>query len=269
MMDAIYWQALALGALEAATEFLPVSSTGHLILAGHVMGFEGPGGKVFEVAIQLGAILAICVLYFRKLWAVMLGLPGLPGGDPHARRFTANILLAFLPAAVVGVLLHDFIKTVLFSPTVVCWALVAGGFAIIAIEALVKKATLHRVEDMRPHKALQLGFFQCLAMVPGVSRSGATIMGGLLLGMDRKAAAEFSFFLAIPTMLGATVFDLFKARHDLADGSLGLIAVGFVTAFVVALPVVKWLVGFVSRNGFTPFAYYRIVLGLVGLLLLG
>lgn len=264
MMDAVYWQAVGLGALEAATEFLPVSSTGHLILAGHVMGFEGPGDKVFEVAIQLGAILAICVLYFRKLWGVLMGLPT----DPQARAFAANVLLAFLPAAVIGVFLHDFIKSVLFDPTVVCWALVAGGFAIIAIEAMVKKATLHRVEDMPMHRALELGFFQCLAMIPGVSRSGATIMGGLLLGMDRKTAAEFSFFLAIPTMLGATVFDLYKSRHDLADGSLGLIALGFVTAFIVALPVVKWLVGFVSRNGFTPFAYYRIVLGLVGLVLL-
>lgn len=264
MMDAVYWQAVGLGALEAATEFLPVSSTGHLILAGHVMGFEGPGDKVFEVAIQLGAILAICVLYFKKLWGVLMGLPT----DPKARAFAANVLLAFLPAAVIGVFLHDFIKSVLFDPTVVCWALVAGGFAIIAIEAVVKKATLHRVEDMPMHRALELGFFQCLAMIPGVSRSGATIMGGLLLGMDRKTAAEFSFFLAIPTMLGATVFDLYKARHDLGDGSLGLIALGFVTAFLVALPVVKWLVGFVSRNGFTPFAYYRIVLGLVGLVLL-
>lgn len=254
-------QAILLGVLEAATEFLPVSSTGHLILMSHVLGFEGIGADVFKVAIQLGAILAICVLYFRRLWAVLVGLPT----EERARKFAAAILIGFFPAAVLGALFHDYIKTVLFSPYVVCVALVVGGFAILLAERFAPKPRVHAVEEMNILTSLKVGLCQCLALIPGVSRSGATILGGLLMGLDRKAATEYSFFLAIPTMFGATALDLFKARDQLSMDDMSLIGVGFVTTFVVALLVVKWAVGFIAKHGFAPFAYYRIVLGTVGL----
>lgn len=256
--------AVILGAVEAATEFLPVSSTGHLILASEVLGFIGVENGVFEVAIQAGAIAAICGLYFKKLWGVLVGLPT----DRKARAFAWAVVLAFLPAAVLGVLLHDFIKEVLFSPLIVCWALVLGGFVMLAVERFAPKAKIRSVEGMGWATALKIGGLQCLAMIPGVSRSGASILGALWLGVERKVATEFSFYLAIPTLMGASVLDLWKARDVLNSDALGLIAVGLVTAFVVALPVVKWFVGFVSRNGFAPFAYYRIALGAAGLVLL-
>jgi undecaprenyl-diphosphatase len=255
-------QALFLGIVEGLTEFLPVSSTGHLILVSDLLGFVGPPGKVFEVVIQLGAILAICVLYFAKLWNVLVGLPR----DAAAQRFAINVALAFLPSAFLGVLLHDLIKTVLFSPYVVCIALIVGGFAIILVERMTHRPRFHAVEDFSPGLALKIGFFQCLALIPGVSRSGATILGALVMGADRKAAAEFSFFVAIPTMLGAATYDLFKNRDVLTADGLGIIAVGFVAAFVTALIVVRGVLGFISRYGFVPFAYYRIA---VGVLMLG
>jgi undecaprenyl-diphosphatase len=246
-----------LGVLEALTEFLPVSSTGHLILLIDLIGFRGPPGRVFEVVIQLGAILAVCVAYRSKLTDVAIGLPH----DPRAQRFVLVIVLAFLPAMVLGALLHEFIKSVLFSPQVVSVALILGGIAILAIEHLRPVPRIHAVEEFSPRLALGIGLAQCLAMVPGVSRSGATIMGGLLFGVERRTAAEFSFFLAIPTMLGAAVFDLWQNRATLsAEGGL-VIAVGFLAAFVVALFVVRWFVGFVGRHGFAPFAWYRIGLG--------
>jgi undecaprenyl-diphosphatase len=253
--------AALLGIVEGLTEFLPVSSTGHLILLDELLDFQGPPGHVFEIVIQLGAILAICVLYFSRLLNVVVGLPG----DPAARRFATAVILAFLPAAVIGVILHDFIKSVLFSPLVVCVALIVGGFAILVIERMRPVPRIHAIEKFTPALSLKIGLMQCLAMIPGVSRSGATILGALLLGVERKTAAEFSFFLAIPTMLGATVYDLWKNRADLTfDGSM-LIAVGFATAFVSALLVVKWFVNFVGRHGFSPFAWYRIAIGAVGL----
>ena len=257
----LYLHAILLGIVEAATEFLPVSSTGHLILISHVLGFEGVGADVFKVAIQLGAVGAVCVLYFTKLWNVLIGLPT----KPEARRFALAVLIAFLPAAVLGAAFHGFIKQVLFSPYVVCVALVVGGFAILLAEKFAPKARIHAVEDMTWLTSLKVGACQCLALVPGVSRSGATILGGLLMGLDRKVATEFSFFLAIPTMLGATVYDLYKNRDALSFDDISLIAVGFVAAFVVALLVVKWVVGFIARHGFAPFAYYRIGLGSLGL----
>lgn len=264
----MYLNAVILGVLEAATEFLPVSSTGHLILLSHVLGFEGIGADVFKVAIQLGAILAVCVLYFGRLWKVLVGLPT----KPEARRFAIAILVAFFPAAVLGALFHDYIKTVLFSPYVVCVALVLGGIAILVAEKRAPKPRIHAVEEMNWLTSLKVGACQCLALIPGVSRSGATILGGILMGLDRKAATEFSFFLAIPTMFGATVFDLYKARDQLSMDDMQVIGVGFVVTFVVALLVVKWAVGFIAKHGFAPFAYYRIVLGtlgLVGLTLVG
>lgn len=264
-MEHIPWlQAVLLGVLEGLTEFIPVSSTGHLILMEAVLGFQGPPGRVFDIAIQLGAILAVVVLYLRRLLDVLFGLPR----DPAARRFAFVILLAFLPAAVIGAAAHDFIKSVLFSPWVVAVSLVLGGIAILLIERARPAPRIHSVEQLPYGRALAIGAVQCLAMVPGVSRSGATIMGALLLGVDRRTAAEFSFFLAIPTMFGATVYDLYKNRAGLdLDGGL-LIALGFVAAFLAALVVVRTLIGFVARHGFAPFAWYRIALGSLALVLL-
>lgn len=261
----MYLQAFLLGALEAATEFLPVSSTGHLILASSIMGFEGVGADVFKVAIQLGAVLAICVLYFTKLWGVLLGVMR---KDPGAWRFMTAILIAFLPAAALGAGLHSFIKETLFNPWVVCVALIVGGFAILLAEKFAPKPKVFAVEEMNWLTSLKVGACQCMALIPGVSRSGATILGGLLMGLERKVATEFSFFLAIPTMFGATVYDLYKNRDVLSFDDVTLIAIGFITAFVVALMVVRWVVGFVSKHGFAPFAYYRIVLGTVGIIAL-
>ncbi len=249
--------AVILGAIEGLTEFLPVSSTGHLILAGDLLGFQSDLGKVFEIVIQLGAILAVVVFSWGRLWQVLVGLPA----DPQARRFAFAVILAFLPAAVLGALFHDFIKTVLFSPWVVVVTLVLGGIAILVIEKRAPKPRYDRIEAIPLRTAVGIGFCQAVAMIPGVSRAGATILGGELLGVDRRIATEFSFYLAIPTMLGATVLDLWKARAGLTGDGMGLIAIGFVTAFVVAIPVVKGLIGFVGRHGLAPFAWYRIVLG--------
>lgn len=255
----ILLQAVFLGIVEGVTEFLPVSSTGHLIIAGNLIGFPDPLATVFDVVIQLGAILAICVLYARKLFSVAFGLVD----DPAARHFAIAILIAFLPAAVFGFLLHDFIKETLFNPLVVCASLILGGVAILAIERWRPQARFSAIEDITPLTSLKIGLFQCLAMVPGVSRSGATILGALTLGVERKTAAEFSFFLAIPTMLGATVLDLWKNRDllDIHDGAV--IAIGFVASFISAIFVVRWLVGFVSRHSFVVFGWYRIVFGTV------
>jgi undecaprenyl-diphosphatase len=250
--------ALVLGAIEGFTEFLPISSTGHLILAGELLGFQDPTGKVFDVVIQLGAILSVVVFSFSRLWKVLVGL----GSDPGARRFALAVILAFLPAAVLGLIFHDFIKNQLFSPWVVCVTLVLGGIAILLIERLAPRPRYNSIESIPMKTAVGIGFCQALAMIPGVSRSGATILGGELLGVDRRIATEFTFYLAIPTMLGATLLDLYKARNELTSDGIGLIAVGFVTAFVVAIPVVKGLINFVGRYGLAPFAWYRIVFGL-------
>jgi len=249
--------AALLGLVEGLTEFIPVSSTGHLILLVDLLGFEGPPGKVFEVVIQLGAILAICVLYFRRLLGVLLAAPN----SADARRFLAAILIGFFPAALIGFLAHGFIKSVLFSPWVVAVTLVVGGLAILVIERNLPDSRHHKIEAFSPLLALKIGLCQCLAMIPGMSRSGATIMGALLLRVDRKAATEFSFFLAIPTMMGATVLDLYKNWSAIGQTGSTIIAVGFIVAFVAALAVVKTLVNFVSRHGFAPFGWYRIVLG--------
>ena len=255
--------AAILGLVEGLTEFLPVSSTGHLIVIGDLLGFGGNFSKLFDVVIQLGAILAVCWLYRVKLWRTTTTFVR----DAEARRFALNVLVAFLPAVVIGLIAHDFIKRVLFSPYIVAWAFIVGGVVILAVERWRPTATIDSTEAMPPPTALKIGFFQCLAMIPGTSRSGATIVGALLLRVTREAATEFSFFLAIPTMAGATALDLWKARHDFAEGEWGLIAIGFVVAFLSALVVVKGLVGFVSRHGFAPFAWYRIVTG-IGILAL-
>lgn len=255
-----FFDAILLGLLEGLTEFIPVSSTGHLIMLSEVLGFKGQAEDLFKVVIQLGAILAILLVYFSKLWGV---LTGLFRGDKGAVRFTTAILLAFLPAAGIGVVAHSYIKSVLFNPTVVSIALIVGGVIILVAEKLVKTPRYFEVEKFPARLSLSIGFIQCLAMIPGVSRSGATIIGSLLMGVERKAAAEFSFFVAIPTMLGAATYDLYKNRDVLAVDSVSLIAVGFVVAFLSALVVVRWLVAFVSRHGFTPFAWYRIAIGTI------
>ncbi len=261
MSPELLLQSLVLGVVEGLTEFLPVSSTGHLILGDRVLGFQGPPGGVFEVAIQLGAILAVCVMYFGRLWEVVKGLPR----DPGARRFAVAVILAFLPAALLGVVLHGFIKAVLFTPIVVCAAMIVGGIVILMIERFLPPARVHAIEGFTPRLSVQIGLLQCLALVPGVSRSGATILGAAWLGVDRRTAAEFSFFLAIPTMFGATVYDLYKnwAGLNLDDGLL--IAVGFVTAFLSAMLVVGTMIGFIARHGFAPFGWYRIAVGSIGL----
>jgi undecaprenyl-diphosphatase len=250
-------QALLLGIIEGLTEFIPVSSTGHLILITEIMGFQGPKGKTFEIIIQLGAILAVCWLYRKKLIDTLLGLPK----DKSAQKFTFNITLAFLPAAVLGVIFHSFIKEVLFSTTVVAVSLIVGGFIILIIEKKAPKPKYKSMDEISAKTAILIGFAQAVSMIPGTSRSGATIMGSLLLKVDRKTATEFSFFLAIPTMLGATVYDVYNNFEYLSSDSVLLIAVGFFSAFFAALFVVKIVIEFISTHGFTPFAYYRIALG--------
>ena len=252
---------LILGIVEGVTEFIPVSSTGHLILASALLGYDAEHWRVFNIVIQLGAILAVIVLYWRTFWVVAIGLVKV---DPVSIRFVRNILVGFLPSAVLGVLLIHQIEALLESPLTVAVAFIVGGLAILAIERLVKQTDIHGVAEIPLGRVIGIGFIQCLAMIPGVSRSGATILGALSLGVERRTAAEFSFFLAVPTMLGATTLELVKNRHEIASGvgaSFTEIAIGFVIAFVVALVVVRAFVHFISRHGFGPFAWYRIVAG--------
>jgi undecaprenyl-diphosphatase len=254
-----YLQALILGLVEGLTEFIPVSSTGHLILLGDLLNFEGPDGRVFEVVIQLGAIFAVLAVYFQRLLGILLGLPS----DPGARRFAVAILVAFLPAAIIGALAHSYIKSVLFSPWVVSTTLIVGGIAILLIERARLPDRFRKIETFPLPLALGIGAMQCLALVPGVSRSGATILGARLLGVERTTAAEFSFFLAIPTMIGATVYDLYKNWSHLTVDDGALILIGFVSAFVAGLLVVRMVLSFIGRFGFTPFGWYRIAIGSV------
>jgi undecaprenyl-diphosphatase len=260
-MDAIL-TIILLGIVEGVTEFIPVSSTGHLILANALLGYDAGQWAVFNVVIQLGAILAVIVLYWRTFWAVLIGLLKM---QPEAWRFLRNIVVAFLPSAVIGLLLVDRIEALLGSPMTVGWALLVGGIAILVIERTAPRGHEKGVADISFGKALGIGFIQCLAMIPGVSRSGATILGGLSLGVERRTAAEFSFFLAIPTMLGASTLELVKHHDHLGAATPAGIAIGFVVAFVVALLVIRWFIGLVSRRGFAPFGWYRIVVGAAAL----
>ena len=260
--------ALVLGIIEGLTEFIPVSSTAHVLLAGHFLGFESPG-NTFAVLIQLGAILAILLVYFRKLWEIATALPT----SGKARRFVLTVLLAFLPAAVIGALAHDFIKTILFeTPMLICIVLILGGFVLLAVDRMAIRPKYTDIMDYPPSLAFKIGLFQCLAMVPGTSRSGATIVGSLLMGTDKRSAAEFSFFLAMPTMLGAFTLDLYKNRDLIRFDDGIVIAIGFIAAFVMALVVVRSLLDFVSSRGYAPFAWWRIAVGtagLIGLLIFG
>ena len=258
--------AIILGIVEGVTEFLPVSSTGHLILATELLGFDAEKWAAFNVIIQLGAILAIVVLYWRTFWAV---LEGLIQRNAMSWRFVRNVAIGFLPSAILGVLLINQIEALLGAPKVVAVMFILGGIAILLIERMVKQTPIVGVAEMPLKTVVGVGLVQCLAMIPGVSRSGATIMGGLSLGVERRTAAEFSFFLAIPTMLGATTLELLKHHDEMLAGAhgvgFGTVAVGFVVSFVVAIVVVRAFVHYISRHGFAPFAWYRIAAGVVAL----
>lgn len=255
------WQAILLGFLEGLTEFLPVSSTGHILLAGHFLGFNSPG-KTFEVLIQLGAILAIITVYFGRLIKLLTAIPS----DAGTRRFAFGLILAFLPAAVIGAGLHKYIKEVLFeSPALICAMLIIGGVILLAVDRIKFEPVYKDVSVIPPTTALKIGLFQCLALVPGVSRSGSTIVGGMLLGTDKRTAAEFSFFLAMPTMAGAFAYDLMKNWQNINIDDAFNIGVGFVAAFLSAVVVVKYALEFIGRHGFTPFAWWRIIVGTAGL----
>ena len=253
---------ILLGIVEGLTEFLPVSSTGHLILAGEVMQVP-QGTETFDIVIQLGAILAVVVLYRQRFLDV---LAGLCRRDPQAIRFTRNVLIGFLPSALIGAVAYNTIKTLLMAPLVVAVALIAGGVAILVIERTVRNPTCDSVEAMSVRTTLGIGLIQCLSMIPGVSRSGATIMGALTLGVERRTAAEYSFFLAVPTMVGATTLALWKSRHELGDAQATAIGIGFVVSFIVAMLVIRWFLNVVTRHGFAPFAWYRIIVGTIALI---
>ena len=250
-----------LGVLEGLTEFIPVSSTGHILLAGHFLGFNS-AGKTFEVLIQLGAILAILTVYFARLWKILIDLPS----DKRTQRFVLGVLAAFLPAALLGALGHDIIKTVFFeSPKLICVMLLLGGFVLLAVDKMSFQPRYTNIMDYPLSLCFKIGLFQCLALIPGTSRSGATIVGSLLMGTDKRSAAEFSFFLAMPTMAGAFVYDLYKNRALLSFDDSMLIVTGFICAFVTAVIVVRYLLDFISNNGFAFFAWWRIIVGAAGL----
>jgi undecaprenyl-diphosphatase len=263
------FKAAVLGVLEGLTEFIPVSSTGHLLLLEHFFGFDDDAfGKTFVVLIQLGAILAILSVYFTRLWAIAKALPA----DPEARRFVVGVLLAFLPAAIIGALAHGFIKNVLFNVWIVCTMLIVGGAVLLWVDRLDLAPRYRDATRFPLGMYVGIGVAQCLAMIPGVSRSGATIVSAMLFGADKRSAAEFSFFLAMPTMAGAFAYDLMKNWKLMTGGNTAIVAVGFITSFVAGYFVVKTLLDYVSRHGFALFAWWRIVvgaLGLIGLALVG
>ncbi len=251
-------KAVVLGIVEGLTEFLPVSSTGHLILTGEWLDFTGERAATFEVFIQLGAILGVMWLYRIKVSSVIRALH-----TPAAQRFTTNLIVAFIPAAITGFLLHDYIKSYLFNPLIVAWALIVGGFVMLAIERFAPKPRVHDVDSLTTGDAFKVGLAQVVSLIPGVSRAGATIMGGLASGLSRTAATEFSFFLAMPTMFAATLFDLYKSQEFLHLSDTPLFAVGFVTSFISALIVVKLFLGYIAHHPFAVFAWYRIAFGAV------
>lgn len=255
------WQVVLLGLIEGLTEFLPVSSTGHVVLAGHFLGFDSPS-KTFEILIQLGAILAILTVYFAKLWQIAGDL----SSDRGTQRFVLGVLLAFLPAMVLGAALNQMIDVLLNTPLIICIALILGGIVLLFVDRLELQPTITRVEQIPPMMALKIGLCQCLAMVPGVSRSGATIVGAMLMGTNKRTAAEFSFFLAMPTMAGAFAFKLLKSWGSLSADDAHAIVLGFVVAFIAAVIVVRKLLDYVSHYGFSIFGWWRILVGSAGLI---
>ena len=257
MMFPDWLTAAALGLVEGATEFLPVSSTGHLIIAADYLGYTGDGAKVYEIFIQLGAILAVMWIYRQKLSSVLVGLPR----ERSAQKFTLSLIVAFIPAAVIGLATHSFIKAHLFNPIFVAVALIVGGFIILLVERFAPAPRIHHVDDMSWKDALKVGVAQCFALIPGTSRSGSTIMGGMMFGLSRTTATEFSFFLAIPTMLAATLFDLIKHMHMLHPEDIHMMIIGFIAAFISGLAFVSMLLHYISKHTFKGFAYYRILFG--------
>ena len=257
---ALLVKAALMGLVEGLTEFLPISSTGHLILAGALLGFDDEKAKVFDIAIQTGAIFAVILVYWQKIASTMRGL----SHSAEAQRFAFNVAIGFLPAVIMGLLLGKAIKAHLFTPAVVATTFIVGGFIILWAERRpANSVRIHEVEDMRGRDALKVGLVQCLAMIPGTSRSGATIIGGMLLGLSRKAATDFSFYLAIPTLIGAGVYSLYKERALLSLADLPMFAVGLVVSFISAWVCVRWLLRFISTHSFEVFAWYRIAFGIV------
>ena len=255
-------QAILLGLVEGLTEFIPVSSTGHLLLTQTALGLASPFWTTFTVVIQLGAILAVVLLYFGRLWHVLVTLPT----DPSSRRFALSVIIACIPAFAAGLLLHDFIKSYLFeSLTLICWSLVIGGVVLLVIDKVAPAPTDHTAMNLPLYKAALIGLFQVLSIIPGVSRSGSTIVGSMLLRINKRAAAEFSFFLAIPIMVGAFVLDFWESRDFLTGDNLGIIAVGFIASFVFGLIVIRLTLDFVQKRGFAPFGWWRILVGGAGL----
>ncbi len=251
-------KAAILGVVEGLTEFLPISSTGHLILVGSLLGWTDEKAKVFDIAIQSGAILAVILVYWQRLWQTLRDLPT----QAQAQRFALNVTIAFFPAVVLGLTLGAAIKAHLFTATVVAIALIVGGFIILWAEARQSRhVRVQSVDDMSPLDALKVGLVQCVAMIPGTSRSGATIIGGMLMGLSRQTATDFSFYLAIPTLVGAGVYSLYKERALLSMGDIPMFAVGTVFAFFSAWVCVRWLLRYIASHSFVPFAYYRIVFG--------
>jgi len=253
-------KAAIMGIVEGLTEFLPISSTGHLILAGSLLGFDDDKAKVFDIAIQTGAIFAVVLVFWHKIHSTVVALPR----QPKARRFALNVLIAFLPAVVLGLLFGKAIKAHLFTPTVVASTFIIGGFIILWAERRPPGSVrIENVDDMTPWDALKVGLVQCFAMIPGTSRSGSTIIGGMLLGLSRKAATDFSFFLAIPTLIGAGAYSLYTERALLSMADIPLFAVGLVFSFLSAWLCVRWLLRYISTHDFVPFAWYRIAFGIV------
>ena len=253
-------KAAIMGIVEGLTEFLPISSTGHLILAGSLLGFDDAKAKVFDIAIQTGAIFAVVLVYWQKIRSTVVDLPT----SGQAQRLTLNVIIGFLPAVVLALIFGKFIKAHLFTPTVVATTFILGGFVILWAERRPASAMrVQTVDEMTPLDALKVGLVQCLAMIPGTSRSGATIIGGMLMGLSRKAATDFSFFLAIPTLIGAGVYSLYKERALLSVDDIPMFAVGLVFSFISAWLCVHWLLRYISTNSFVPFAWYRIAFGII------
>lgn len=252
------FKAVFLGIVEGLTEFLPVSSTAHLLISSYLIDFQSIQNNLFEIVIQVGAILAVCVIYRKKIFDVVLNLR-----QKTNQKFAINLALAFLPAMIIGGLFHNQIKAIFFSNLVIAIALIVGGIIMIVVESKPKESSVEDIDNISAKQAFFVGLFQCLAMIPGTSRSGATIIGALLLKFNRSVAAEFSFFLAIPTIFAATAFDLLKNFHEISTSGIELILVGTLAAFISAILVIKWFIGFVSKHNFIPFGIYRIIAGII------
>jgi len=263
MMLVDFFKAALLGIVEGLTEFVPVSSTAHLLLTSQLVDFTTIKNNLFEIVIQLGAILAICIIYRGKIFDLLIHFK-----EKSQQKFILNLALAFLPAALIGLAFHGLIKAFLFNNLTIALALIFGGIVMILVERKPRSSTVEELENITPLTAFYVGLFQCLAMIPGVSRSGSTIIGGLLLGLNRKIAAEFSFFLAIPTITAASIYDLYKSSINLTNTDLEIIFVGLLASFLSALFVVKWFINFISKNNFVPFGFYRIVVGILVLIFL-